>query len=211
MKKLIQGIMEFRRSKRESVADLFATLALGQKPDCFFIACSDSRVAVNVFASTDPGDLFVIRNLGNIMLAHPDTGSAVAALDFAVGNLGVRHIVVCGHSDCGAMRELVRGPLPAQDSPLGAWLRHAHAAAEGAGANQDLISKRNVSLQLEHLRSHPMVRKRESEGALTLHGIWFHIPKAEVYYLERPPGDYVLIDDEEGRRILSRLDKESGA
>lgn len=206
MKKLIQGIMEFRRSKRESVRELFVSLALGQKPDCFFIACSDSRVAVNVFASTDPGDLFVLRNVGNIVPPYPDMGSAVAALDFAVGNLGVSHIVVCGHSDCGAMRELVRHPGPPEDSPLGAWLRHAHAAAEEAGADQDQISKRNVSLQLEHLRSHPLVRKRESEGTLKLHGIWFHIPKAEVYYLEKAPQDYVLIDDEEGKRILARLD-----
>ncbi|HTA16480.1 MAG TPA: carbonic anhydrase, partial [bacterium] len=78
MKKLIQGIMDFRRTRREGVRELFAKLALGQKPDCFFIACSDSRVAVNVFASTDPGDLFVIRNLGNIMPPFPDGGSAVA-------------------------------------------------------------------------------------------------------------------------------------
>src|SRR5579872_1024576 len=98
MKKLIQGIMEFRRTKREAVRGLFAELALGQKPDCFFIACSDSRVAANVFASTDPGDLFVVRNLGNIMPPFPDGGSAVAALEFALESLKVRHIVVCGHS-----------------------------------------------------------------------------------------------------------------
>lgn len=71
MKKLIKGIIEYRRTKRESMRELFAALALGQKPDCLFIACSDSRVAVNVFASTDPGDLFVVRNLGNIMPPIP--------------------------------------------------------------------------------------------------------------------------------------------
>src|SRR5580692_5667497 len=152
MKKLIQGIMEFRRTRRESMRETFAELALGQKPDCLFIACSDSRVAANVFASTDPGDLFVIRNLGNIMPPHPDSGSAVAALEF----LGVRHIVVCGHSDCGAIRAMALQPGPDPGSPLGAWLRHAHKATAsgpdpGAAADQDTVSKRNVAVQLDNL------------------------------------------------------------
>ena len=122
MKKLIQGIMEFRRSKREAVRPLFANLALGQNPDCLFIACSDSRVAANVFASTDPGDLFVVRNLGNIMPPFPDAGSAVAALEFAIGALKVSHIVVCGHSDCGAMRALAQNPQALGTTSLSAWL-----------------------------------------------------------------------------------------
>src|SRR5260370_42473558 len=106
MKKLIKGIMEFRSARREAVRETFGRLALGQNPDCLFIACSDSRVAANVFASTDPGDLFVVRNLGNIMPPFPDRGSAVAALEVALESLQVKHIVVCGHSDCGAMREV---------------------------------------------------------------------------------------------------------
>src|SRR5258707_1348341 len=128
MKKLIKGIMEFRRTRREAVRDLFAGLALGQNPDCFFIACSDSRVAANVFASTDPGDLFVVRNLGNIVPPFPDKGSAVAALEFALKSLEVSHIIVCGHSDCGAIRELARDPEHLGDTPLGSWLRHAKGA-----------------------------------------------------------------------------------
>src|SRR5258708_34715218 len=99
MKKLIKGIMEFRRTRRDAVKQTFAELALGQNPDCLFIACSDSRVAANVFASTEPGDLFVVRNLGNIMPPFPDSGSAVAALEFALSVLKVSHIIVCGHSD----------------------------------------------------------------------------------------------------------------
>ena len=125
MKKLIQGIMEFRRTRRESMRETFAKLALGQNPDCLFIACSDSRVAANVFASTDPGDLFVVRNLGNIMPPFPDRGSAVAALEFSLEILKVSHIIVCGHSDCGAMRALAQKPAPSSNTPLAAWLKHA--------------------------------------------------------------------------------------
>ena len=185
--------------------DVFAELSLGQKPDGLFLACSDSRVAANVFASTDPGDLFVIRNLGNIMPPFPDGGSAVAGLEFALGTLRVRHIIVCGHSDCGAMRQLAKNHKDLGASPMGSWLKHAKAAAQGGFEDQDALSKRNVSLQLENLRSHPVVSKAEAEGLLALHGIWFDIRHAEVYYLEKSPADFVLIDDAEGRRILGRL------
>lgn len=206
MKKLIQGIMNFRKTKSEAVRDLFASLALGQKPDCLFIACSDSRVAANVFASTDPGDLFVIRNVGNIMPPFPDAGSAVAGLEFALESLNVRHIVVCGHSDCGAMRALAKSPKVLGPTPLGAWLRHAQAAAGDENApDQELLSKRNVSHQLDNLRSHPLVREREAAGKLQLHGLWFNIRHAEVHYLEKAPDTFVLIDDTEGAKILSRL------
>jgi carbonic anhydrase len=206
MKKLINGIMEFRRSRREDMRELFATLALGQKPDCLFLACSDSRVAANVFASTDPGDLFVIRNLGNIMPPFPDGGSAVAALEYALEVLKVRHIVVCGHSDCGAMRALAENHENLGKTPLGNWLRHAQAAdEEGSIHAQDALSQRNVAVQLENLRSHPRVREREASGSLKLHGLWFNIRHAEVHYLEKPPKNFVLIDDNEGAQILARL------
>jgi carbonic anhydrase len=207
MKKLIRGIMEFRRTRRESMRETFAKLALGQNPDCLFIACSDSRVAANVFASTDPGDLFVVRNLGNIMPPYPDSGSAVAALEFALESLQVSHIIVCGHSDCGAMRALAHQTQTPSNTPLSAWLRHAKAAATAGFSDQDSLSKRSVALQLENLRSHPKVKEKEASGSLKLHGIWFNIRLAEVYYLETPPENFVLIDDIEGEKILSRLDK----
>jgi carbonic anhydrase len=204
LKKLIKGIMDFRRTKREAVRELFSQLALGQTPDCFFIACSDSRVAVNVFASTDPGDLFVVRNVGNIIPSFPDVGSAVAALEFALESLKVKHIIVCGHSDCGAIRALATNPNLG-NTPLGLWLRHAKAAAEDGAQDLDALSKRNVALQLENLRSHPKVKERETAGSLKLHGLWFNIRNADVFYLEKPPSDFVLIDDVEGERILGRL------
>lgn len=205
MKKLIRGIIEFRRTKRDSVRELFANLALGQKPDCLFIACSDSRVAANVFASTEPGDLFVVRNLGNIMPPFPDGGSAVAALEFALDSLQVGNIIVCGHSDCGAMNALARHPSDPGTTPLGKWLRHAQKAASGDLNDRDALSQRNVSVQLENLRSHPKVREREDAGSLKLHGIWFNIRHTEVYYLEQNPPRFVLIDEDEGAKILERI------
>src|SRR5438132_266255 len=112
MRKLVQGIVDFRKGRRPDYAETFARLALRQKPDALYIACSDSRVQANVFASTEPGDLFVVRNPGNLVSpAGPDgksisDESEAAAIEFALDVLEVRDIIVCGHSGCGAMAAL---------------------------------------------------------------------------------------------------------
>ena len=110
MKKLLNGIVDFRKNVRPAVKDTFALLALGQRPDTLFIACSDSRVVPNLFASTEPGDLFVIRNVGNLIPpfsegeSGPHFGSEAAAIQFALTQLPITEIVVCGHSECGAIK-----------------------------------------------------------------------------------------------------------
>src|ERR1700684_476586 len=115
MRKLVKGIVEFRQKRLPSYREKFARLALGQSPDTLFIACSDSRVVPNLFASSDPGDLFVIRNVGNLIPicgeeghSHSDESEA-AAIEFALLNLPVAEIIVCGHSECGAMHSLAHG------------------------------------------------------------------------------------------------------
>jgi len=216
MRKLIQGIMEFRRQRRSDYAETFAQLALGQHPDVLFIACSDSRVAVNVFASTDPGDMFVVRNVGNLIPPCDESGRSLAdeseasAIEFALMQLEVGHIIVCGHSDCGAMKALVAGRSLLRPPNLREWLRHAEpalAAAKGTGGVVDLnaVSQQNVITQLEHIRTYPAVRDRLAKDAVTLHGLWFDIRHADVYYYEPDRRTFVQIDDEEGKRILSRL------
>src|SRR5687768_8428317 len=114
MKKLIQGIVEFRRNMRTGYREVFAKLALGQAPDALLVACSDSRVVPNLFASADPGDLFVIRNVGNFVPPGGDgrsrnDSSEAAAIEFALSKLQVADIIVCGHSECGAMQALLAG------------------------------------------------------------------------------------------------------
>ena len=112
MKKLIHGIVDFRKNLTEENRLLFTKLALGQKPDALFIACSDSRVVPNLFASTNPGDVFVVRNIGNLIppaSASLHDTSATAALEFSIFSLNVSDIIVCGHSECGAMQALAQG------------------------------------------------------------------------------------------------------
>lgn len=221
MRKLIRGIIDFRQNKRDAVKDTFARLALGQSPDALFIACSDSRVAANLFASTEPGDLFVIRNVGNLIPRANAQGvnerdsSVAAAIEFSSTVLKVRDIVVCGHSECGAMNALLSG----QQVPpsLQAWLRHAELPLRklqaGARMNAELaphnhLSQLNVLQQVENLRTYPIIRDRIAEGKLRLNAWWFDIAQAEVSAYEESMDRFVVIDEAEGARLLDRQDKE---
>lgn len=220
MEKLIKGIMDFHRVKRDQVKDTFARLALGQKPDTFFIACSDSRMAVNVFASTDPGDLFVFRNAGNFVTPNekgettPTDESELAALEFALENLQVSHIIVCGHSDCGAVKAICEGREKVPFPFLKAWLRRGEKALERVKKNEpgltgaalvNSVSQQNVLLQLEHLMTYERVANRVKDGVLMLHGLWFDIKEAEVLYAHLEDGTFRVIEESEGERILKSL------
>lgn len=204
MKKLVEGIAEFRRALTPAARSRFASLALGQSPDCLFVACSDSRVVPNLFASTNPGDLFVVRNVGNSVpeRGNPSGLAAGAAVEFALAQLGVRDIVVCGHSECGAMRALL-DPRGTWDLPdVSRWLeasRDSLASLETApefGVElpaHDRLSQLHALRQLEHLRTWPKVGEREARGELTLHAWWFDIAHAEVLAWDGAEGRFLPI------------------
>ena len=207
MKKLIQGILRFRQTRRPDFAETFSKLALGQSPDALFIACSDSRVAVNVFASTDPGDLFVVRNVGNLVppYGHPGGTGTAAAVDFAINNLKVRNIIICGHSDCGAMHAHCKAAEALPEGSLKAWLQMgAPAGCTGLDVNE--ASRRNVLAQLEHLRAYPGVAQAISQRHLALHGLWFDIRHLDVFYYEEDSREWTILDEVETKRILERLE-----
>lgn len=215
MKKLIQGIVDFRKSLTQENRELFAKLALGQRPDALFICCSDSRVAPNVFASTNPGDLFVLRNLGN--LVPPDSSdetSVPAAIEFSLFSLRVSDIIVCGHSECGAMLALTQGDKALACPHFRAWLKFGedalHKARQGLAIHPHLsehnqISQLNVLEQMQHLLSYSAVRERVEEKKLRIHGWWFDIANADVYCYEPAVHQFVLIDETEAKLILERL------
>jgi carbonic anhydrase len=214
MRKLLDGIVRFRREVRPKVRRRFARLALGQSPDAMLVACSDSRVAPNVFASTDPGDLFVKRNVGNIIPPHGVDDGATAAVEFAVRVLAVEDIIVCGHSHCGAMGALAAGRATAKTPGFKGWLKHAEAArgvlrrSPGLGrglAAADRLSQANVLAQLEHLMTFPSVRAAVAEGRLALHAWWFDLGRAEVDAYEPALGRFVPVDAAEAERIKARL------
>jgi carbonic anhydrase len=219
MRKLIKGIVQFRKNLRPEYKETFAKLALGQTPDTLFIACSDSRVVPNIFASADPGDLFVIRNVGNLIPTFDSTGhqaatSEAAAIEFSLHNLGVTEFIVCGHSECGAMHAISHG-LEHLDSPaLRGWLKIAengllnntarlHASPKLSAVNR--LSQRNVLLQMEHLLTYPEVKARVEAGTLRVHGWWFDIGEAEVHSYDPESGEFHLIDEAGAEVVLARL------
>ncbi len=222
MEKLIRGIVQFRKNVQQGYREAFGRLAIGQSPDTLFIACSDSRVVPNTFASTDPGDLFVLRNIGNLIPECGEHGistsdeSEAAAIEFSVLSLKISNIIVCGHSECGAMRKLVSGRNEVDAPNLQNWLRHGEPAVDrlraGAALDPTLtehnqLSQLNVLLQIEHVKSYPAVKKRMEEGTLGVHGWWFDIARADVYAYEEQLNRFILIDEEEATSILDRLEK----
>jgi carbonic anhydrase len=219
MKKLIQGIVDFRQNLTEESRSLFAKLALGQKPDTLFIACSDSRVVPNLFASTNPGDLFVLRNIGNLippasLSTTQSHDSSQAALEFSVLSLNISNIVICGHSECGAIQALVQGVDALSCPHFASWLKHGEESVKkvrnGLTLNSNLsvhnqISQVNVLQQMEHLASYPFISERIEQKKLQLHGWWFDIAQADVYCYEKNLNEFVLIDEEEAQLIITRL------
>lgn len=217
MKNLIEGIVEFRKNLTPEYRELFANLALGQKPNAFFVACSDSRVVPNLFASTNPGDLFVLRNIGNLIPPHSSElheSCAQAALEFSIFNLDIADIIICGHSECGAMLSLTHNHDTACCPHLGDWLKHGAKALDmiqdNIGIDRALslhnqVSQANVLLQIEHLKTYPFVRERLATGQLRIHGWWFDIAQADVYCFEPKVNRFVLIDEDEAKLIVDRM------
>lgn len=215
MKKLVKGIVEFRQNIQPSYREKFARLALGQSPDTLFIACSDSRVVPNLFASTDPGDLFVVRNVGNLIPCCGGDGHSVAdeaevaALELAVLNLKVSDIVVCGHSECAAMKAIIHGRENVSAPHLRGWLRHGEPAMgklnPGLGnlPLYDQLSQANVLQQIEHLKSYPLILQRLLNGTLKLHAWWFDLRTANVYCYDSATERFIIIDEIEADRILN--------
>lgn len=220
MKKLIRGLLDFQRHTLRPYRATFERLAKGQTPDCLFITCADSRVVPNMIVSTDPGDLFTVRNVGNLVPRAHDSGrstsdhSDAAAIEFALSQLPVEDIVVCGHSSCGAMKAILAGqPMP--DAPnLEAWLRNGVASLEAfkAGRNvgvglpeHDRLSQLNVLTQLEHIKTYPLVQKRLAAGTLRLHGWWFDIGHAQVHAFRPSLQKFVPIDEAQGEAMLAEL------
>lgn len=217
MKKLIQGIVDFRQSLTDESRSLFAKLALGQKPDTLFIACSDSRVVPNLFASTNPGDLFVLRNMGNLIPPASSSfieNSASAVIEFSIFSLEISDIIVCGHSECGAMQALLdEKEIPSCCPHMKGWLQYGEEALrkvkEGYVINPNLsklnqLTQVNVLQQIEHIKSYPFIQERIKNKQLRIHGWWFDIARADVYCYEKDVNQFVLIDEDEAKLLYDR-------
>ena len=200
MQKIISGYHTFRKKVYPANEALFRELASGQKPEVLFITCSDSRVMPNLITQTRPGDLFICRTAGNIVPAFSQvTGGVSATIEYAVMALGVRHIIVCGHSDCGAMKGVLNPELVAALPRVAEWLRHCEAAravvqqAYGHLEGEALlraVTEENVAAQLTNLATHPSVIAKVRCGELQLHGWFYEIPTGEVLFRDPASGKF---------------------
>ncbi len=190
MPQFVDGALRFQTETYPSMAARFEELAHGQSPEALFITCSDSRIDPNLITSTLPGDLFVIRNAGNIVPPDIDHHGVSSSIEFAVRGLRVPHVVVCGHSGCGAIGAMM-DPSKASGLPLvSEWVKHATRAL-GEDPEFDEVIQRNVTLQLEHLRTHPSVAERLADGDLELHGWVYDIASGRVTRYDEITGAFV--------------------
>ncbi|GAA1238912.1 SulP family inorganic anion transporter [Prauserella halophila] len=207
---LRRGTSEFQTRTAPLVRGTMSRLAAGQHPHTLFITCADARIVPNVITTSGPGDMFTVRNVGNLVPpheTHAGDGAAVwSSVEFAVGVLGVSEIVVCGHSSCGAMRALLDG-APEGLPGLARWLEQGAAGparrreagpvrldgAEPAHSG-DALALHNVFAQLDHLRESPLVRAAVERGELTLTGMYLDLGSAQVYLLDPASGDFEPAD-----------------
>ncbi|MFJ7205297.1 SulP family inorganic anion transporter [Streptomyces sp. NPDC098789] len=203
---LANGIGAFQRDTAPHVRDELARLAReGQSPSQLFLTCADSRLVTSMITASGPGDLFTVRNVGNLVPlpgAESTDDSVAAAIEYAVDVLRVDSITVCGHSGCGAMQALLNATPGAPVTPLRRWLRHGLPSLARMGSRHhpwvrisgrlpadavEQLCLTNVVQQLEHLRAHDAVARRLAEGTLELHGMYFHVGEAQAYLLS--PGE----------------------
>lgn len=220
MQKLLEGIHHFQKETFVPLQGLFEQLAKGQQPESLFITCSDSRIDPNLLTRSKPGDLFILRNAGNIIPPHGAGGGGEAAtIEFAVSALGVKDIILCGHSHCGAMHGLLEPQRLASLPAMASWLSHAETTRRIVRDNYGHLEgdrlltatiEENVLVQLENLRTHPAVGSRLARGDLHLHGWVYKIGTGEVFAYDVRSGQFLKLTeyhrevDNAGSRLATR-------
>lgn len=202
---VLTGVKKFQEEVYPEKRDLFKVLAQRQEPKVLFITCSDSRVDPSLITQTDPGSMFLIHNAGNIVPPHGTPyGGTAASIEYAVTVLNVEHIIVCGHSTCGAMSALLDESKLAGSPTLKQWISYAEttraiieAETEGFSQEEKLhrCVERNIQVQLSHLKTFPSVAARLAVGKLNLHGWFYHIETGEIDVYDFATDKFVPFDE----------------
>ncbi|NJR52590.1 MAG: carbonic anhydrase [Leptolyngbyaceae cyanobacterium CSU_1_3] len=212
MKKLIEGLQEFRKTYVPAHRELLAQLSQAQKPRVMFITCSDSRIDPNLVTQTEIGELFIVRNAGNIIPPYGATnGGEGATIEYAIHALGIEQIIVCGHTHCGAMKGLLHLNKLQEDMPLVYdWLKHAEGTrrlVKDSYTNHsdeemlEVAVAENVLTQIENLKTYPLVHSRLYQGKLHIYGWVYQIETGEVLAYDPITHTYVhpqsqIVDDD---------------
>jgi carbonic anhydrase len=211
LQRLEEGVRRFQTEVFPEQADMFAQAASEkQSPHTLFITCADSRIDPIAITSSSTGEIFVARNIGNMVPAYGEMlGGVSAVIEFAVSSLGVRHIVICGHSHCGAMHALLDPASVSTMPTVQAWLHNAHAALRVAESLRDqspsppseqqlveILTEQNVLLQMQHLKTHPSVAGAIAKGDLAISGWIYSIGTGEVRVASDGERSFTLIGAE---------------
>lgn len=202
---IVEGFKRFRHEVFPQQEELFKKLAHQQTPRAMFITCADSRIVPELITQSAPGDLFVTRNVGNVVPPYGQMNGGVStAIEYAVMALKVQHIIICGHSDCGAMKAVLN-PVDLERMPtVKAWLRHAEVArtvvAENCGCTDHntlgILTEENVVAQLDHLRTHPSVASKIASGQLFIHGWVYDIESSAIKAYDAELGQFRSLDED---------------
>lgn len=211
MQKLLEGLHDFQATVFATRREFFEKLALGQRPEALFITCSDSRINPNQLTQADPGELFIIRNAGNIIPPYGALmGGEAATVEFGVAGLGVKDIIICGHSQCGAMKGLLDPPPAEQFPALRSFLGHAEATRRIVRENYKHLEgealltatvEENVLVQLENLRTHPVVAARLARREINLHGWVYKLETGVVFSYDAKVGQFLPLGQQPGAAI----------
>lgn len=209
MQKLINGIHKFQCDVFKPREELFHRLVKGQNPQALVITCSDSRMVPDMICQTDPGDLFVIRNAGNLVPPYVPGSSCgeAATIEYAIRGLGIKNIIVCGHTRCGAMQAALN-PEHTKDMPrVRKWLANADASAEivttqyqhlAGDARWTVMAQENVLVQLEHLRTHPSVAVGLANGDISLHAWIYKMETGDVFAYDPESAQFAAVVRSDG-------------
>lgn len=203
MKKLIRGLHKFQTEVFPIQKDFFEKLVKGQEPEILFITCSDSRINPSLVTSTDPGELFIVRNAGNIIPPYVVASGEAATIEFAINQLKVEHLIICGHSHCGALDAAINLDSFKDQPQLYAWIN------ENISPTLDLVNKsyqdldavslgnillqEHVLQQIENVKTHPAVNNAINCGLLTLHAWIYRFEEGNIYSYNRHDGQFEMI------------------
>ena len=212
------GLLEFKKKPFQGMKDLFEQLSVKQNPETLFITCSDSRIVPSLITQADPGDLFSIRNIGNIIPPYPSSFSEAAALEYALNVLDIKDIIICGHSNCGAMKGLLTPHIEDQLPGVASWLGHSHAVLEEMKAERttelsdparelEIATKKNIVHQMNHLKTYPLIKAKMERKELTIHGWYYELVKGQVFIYEQELNEFINLEYALERALESRKNK----
>lgn len=224
MQTILANLINFRSKKIGDYCKKCSKLSSGQSPEALIISCCDSRVVPDLFTDSNPGVLFTVRNIGNLVPPYEndscclEDNSVAAAIEYGLLHLKIKNIIVCGHSECGAMKGILAQVNKEEEhdhccccshsqnsdpeAGLKQWLSYGdeslHKFQDGLMRNSklpeyDQLSQINVLQQIEHLKTHPLVNKMLAKNDLKLHAWWFNITTAETYAFDAKTNDFVVI------------------